>query len=420
MIRKTILCALLLSSALMLFGCGSKLDAGIDIMTNAVEEMSRLEPTPEPTMTLRPTLVPTPQPTPEPTSEPSPQPTAVPSATPLPAPTPQTDSFLTGSQRADYLRYAPYSDLANDEQRTGFVKTASRDISAHLTADQDVSAICESLIYKESANVGFLLQCADRSGLTDAGIMDVFPDCNMQYRYMVDVNGFAQCRLKECVPFGGTVTAQPGDIIFWLDGEGKAVNYGIISAVADTYIRTILTRPDGSHAAVDINWGNLGVICSENAVVVHLIYPKNEQFVYMFCVNEMRLTPAAACGVMANIYKESSFRNYIESDGSYGLCQWLGERRSTLVSWCNQNGLDYTTLYGQLRFMFYELSYEEYTPLVNILYSLGNTPDDAAKAAREWCYKFEQPANAGDVGYYRGISAKNDFYPIYSQYSNGT
>jgi len=414
-IKKSTICALLLVSMVLTSACGGKLGAGIDIMTNAVEEMSKLEPTPEPTLTPAPTPAPTAQLTPEPTIEP----TSVPTATPQPSPTPQTDSFLTGSQRADYLRFAPYSDLANDEQRTGFVKTAERDISAHLTVDQNVSALCESLIYGESANVGYLLQCADRSGLTDAGIMDVFPDCNMQYRYMVDVNGFAQCKLKECVPFGGTVMPQSGDIIFWLDGEGKAVNYGIISAAADTYIRTILTRPDGSHAAVDMNWGNLGVICSENAVVVHLIYPKNEQFVYLFCVNEMRLTPAAACGVMANIYKESSFRNYIEAGGSYGLCQWLGERRSTLVTWCNQNDLDYTTLYGQLCYMFYELSYEKYTPLVNILYSLGNTPEDAAKAAREWCYKFEQPANAGDIGYSRGLSAQNDFYPIYSQYSNG-
>ena len=413
--KKTLICALLLIAACIISGCGGKLGTGIDIMTKAVEEMSKLEPTPEPTMTPRPTPSPTPLPTPEPTPEPTP----VPTATPQPTPAPQTDSFLTGSQKADYLRYAPYSDLASDEQRTGFVKTAERDISAHLTADQDVSALCESLIYGERANVGFLLQCADRSGLTDAGIMDVFPDCNMQYRYMVDVNGFEQCRLKECAAFGGTMMPQAGDLIFWLDGEGKAVNYGIISAVADSFIRTILTRADGSRAAVDMNWSNLGVICSENAVVVHLLYPKNEQFVYLFCVNEMRLSPAAACGVMANIYKESSFRNYIDVGGSYGLCQWLGERRSTLISWCNQNDLDYTSLYGQLCFMFYELSYEQYTPLVNILYALGNTPDDAAKAAREWCYKFEQPANAGDVGYARGVSAKNDFYPIYSQYSSG-
>jgi len=416
-IKKSIICAMLLCSMVFTTGCGGKLSTGIDIMTNAVEEMSKLEPTPEPTMTPRPTPAPTQSP--QPTPEPAPQPTPEASPTPEPTPALQTDSFLTGSRQADYLRFPPFSDLANDEQRTGFVKTAQQGIAAHLTANQDVSAICESLIYGESANVGFLLQCADRSGLTDAGIMDVFPDCNMQYRYMVDVNGFSQCKLKECVPFGGTVMPQPGDLIFWLDAEGKAVNYGIISAASDTYIRTILTRPDGSRAAVDMNWGNLGVICSESAVVVHLIYPKNEQFVFMFCVNEMRLTPAAACGVMANIYKESSFRNYIDAGGSYGLCQWLGERRSTLVSWCNQNGLDYTTLYGQLCFMFYELSYEKYTPLVNILYSLGNTPDDAAKAAREWCYKFEQPANAGDIGYARGISAKNDFYPIYSQYSNG-
>ena len=253
--------------------------------------------------------------------------------------------------------------------------------------------------------------------VSGAGMLDVFPDCNMQYRYLVDVNRFAQCRLADCVPFGGGVRAQQGDFIFWLDAQGRAVNYGIISAAEDAYIRAVLCRSDGSSATVDINWANLGTRCTENAVVVHLVYPSNEQYVFLFCVNKMLLTPAAACGVMANIYKESSFRNYIDSGGSYGLCQWLGERRSNLMSWCRDNGLDYTTMYGQLSFMHHEImTNEKYYPLVERIYTLGNTADDAATAAREWCYKYEMPANVGDIGYQRGLSARNDFYPIYSQY----
>lgn len=401
--------------------CEADLSTGIDILLDALEEMSTLdetltpEITPEPLPTLEPLAEPTAEPTPEPTAEPAPEPT--PEPTPEPAPTPQGDSFLTGMERAAYLRLAPYSNLTTDELRGAFVNAALSGISAQLRVTEDISAICESIIYGESANVNFLLQCSDRAGLTDAGMFNVFPECNMQLRYLLDVNLFAHCKLGECVAFGGGVRPMEGDLIFWLDDAGKAVNYGIITAVNEGFYQVVLCRADGSCATVEMNGYNLSPRCLQNAVVVHLIYPSNEQFVYLFCVNKMMLSPAAACGVMANIYRESSFRNYVKSDSSYGLCQWMGERRSNLHKWCRNNGLDSSTMYGQLSFMQHELmSDEKYLPLVEIMYSLGNTEQDAHDAAREWCYKYEMPANIGDIGYQRGLSARNDFYPIYSQY----
>lgn len=397
--------------------CGGRLSTGIDIITEAVEEMSELQPTPTPAPTAVPVI--TAAPTPMPTPSPAPVPTATPEPvpTPSPSPTPQTDSFLTGMEQAAYLRFPPYSNLTTDELRTAFVKAALNGIDAQLKVTDDVAAICESIIYGENANVNFLLQCSDYAGLTDAGMLNVFPDCNMQFDYLLDVNLFANCRLGECVAFGGTVRPMEGDLIFWLDETGKAVNYGIITSVSDSFYQVVLCRADGSCATVEMNWANLGTKCVENAVVVHLVYPSNEQYVYLFCVNNMMLTPAAACGVMANIYRESSFRNYIKADSGYGLCQWMGERRSNLHSWCRANGLDSSTMYGQLSFMQYELmSDEKYRPLLEIMYSLGNTEQDAHDAAREWCYKYEMPANIGDIGYQRGLSARNDFYPIYSQY----
>ena len=415
---KRLICVLLaLTIASSMCSCGGKLSTGLDIITEAVEEMSELEPTPSPTFTPAPTPAPTP--TAAPTPEPTPIPTAtpVPTPAPSPAPTPQTDSFLTGLEQAAYLRIPPYSSLTTDELRGAFVKAALSGIDAQLKVNEDVSAICEGIIYGETANVNFLLQCSDYAGLTDAGMLNVFPDCNMQLRYLLDVNLFAHCRLGECKAFGGSVSPMEGDLIFWLDEEGRAVNYGIITAIEESFYRVVLCRADGSCATVEMSWANLGARCIENAVVVHLIYPSNEQFVYLFCVNKMLLTPAAACGVMANIYRESSFRNYVKSDSSYGLCQWMGERRSNLHKWCRNNGLDSSTMYGQLSFMQHELmSDEKYLPLVEIMYSLGNTEQDAHDAAREWCYKYEMPANIGDIGYQRGLSARNDFYPIYSQY----
>ena len=68
------------------------------------------------------------------------------------------------------------------------------------------------------------------------------------------------------------------------------------------------------------------------------------------------LNTAAACGVMANIDKESTFNPSVSSrDGSYGLCQWTGNRKSNLFSYCDQNGLDSSSVEGQIAFLMYEL-----------------------------------------------------------------
>lgn len=399
--------------------CEADFGTGIDILLDVLEEIGSLEnlPDPLPTPEPLPTLEPQPTPEPLPTVMPEPEPSPEPTAEPLPVPTPQTDSFLTGFEQAAYLRFPPYSNLTTDELRIAFVNAALSGIDAQLRVTDNISAICESIIYGESANVNFLLQCSDYAGLTDAGMLNVFPDCNMQLRYLLDVNFFAHCKLSECVAFGGSVRPMGGDLIFWLDDEGRAVNYGIITDVNDSFYQVVLCRADGSTATVEMNRANLSAKCVENAVAVHLEYPTNEQFVYLFCVNKMMLTPAAACGIMANIYRESSFRNYVKSDVSYGLCQWIGERRSNLHKWCSANGLDSSTMYGQLSFMQYELmSEEKFRPLLEIMYTLGNTEQDAHDAAREWCYKYEMPANVGDIGFQRGLSARNDFYPIYSQY----
>ena len=285
-VSKRILCVFLAVLMLSTSSCGGKLSAGLEIVGEAVEDMRELDEMPSPSPV--PTPMPTPIPTPIPTPSPSPEPTPVPTPTPAPTPTPQTDSFLTGMEKASYLKYPPYSTLTTDELRAAFVKASVSGIDSALKINENVAAICENVIYGERANVNFLLRCSDSAGLTDAGMLNVFPDCNMQYRYLTEVNEFAFCALSQCRPFGGTIQAQEGDLIFWLDESGKAINYGIISAVEDSFYRTVLCRADGSTATVEMNWANLGAKCIQIAVVVHLIYPTNEQYVFLFCVTPFR------------------------------------------------------------------------------------------------------------------------------------
>lgn len=411
-LKKRLIClAAALALTLGLTACGqSKLGTALDIVSDAASDMKALEPTPSPTPTPTATPVPDPSPAPTPTPEPT--------ATPVPVPTPRTDSYLEGSDMADYLKYAPVCDTPDDELRDKFIAAAQSGLSLSYGTGDDVSAILESVVFSETANVNFMLSCADASGLTDLGVFDVLPDCDMQYHYLTEVNCFGYCSLSECRPFGGSFLAEPGDLVFWLDEDGEVTNFAVVISASDSFFRLVVSRADGTKASFDVNWANLGKKCVEQGVLVHLIYPAAEQMVYYFCVNELGYSSAAACGILANIYKESSFRLTSRSDGSYGLCQWLGDRVSSLKSWCAKNSLDSATLTGQLMYMQHELGTTKYLELDFYLMDLGDSAEDAYSAAQQWCFKFEQPGDIANVARDRAESARDEFYSIYSQYQS--
>ena len=359
---------------------------------------------------LTPSPVPTPTPTP--TADPTPSPEATPDATL----SPEIDSISDVGQKAAYLRFSPISALSSDELRNDFVKIAQGNVIASYGIYDFSSELVDSVIFSGSANIGFLLNCVDISGLTDAGTFDVLPDCSMQYSYLTNVNAFQVSSLSELIPYGGTASAQSGDIIFWFDENGNTVNYAIVASASDTSLEIVLTAATGESGLFETCLYNVSSRFISSGKLVHLTYPCIEQTVYFFCVNDLGYSPAAACGVMANIYKESSFRSEIESSGSYGLCQWLGERKQELIKWCKTNALDYTTTEAQLKYLKYELTLEKYSELDTLMRSFSNTEQDAYDAAREWCYKYESPSNAGIIGRDRGLISRDDFYPIYSQY----
>lgn len=145
----------------------------------------------------------------------------------------------------------------------------------------------------------------------------------------------------------------------------------------------------------------------------------NEEKIYGFMIYEMELSPAAACGILANIKAESSFRPTVHNTsdpygGSYGICQWLGGRRNNLMSWCEENGYDYTSLEGQCRFMAYELE-KSYGKVNSYIRSVENTAQGAYDAGHYWCYYYEIPANRASVAVKRGNMAKDDFWPKYGE-----
>ncbi len=140
----------------------------------------------------------------------------------------------------------------------------------------------------------------------------------------------------------------------------------------------------------------------------------NKENVFFFLKNSMGMSTASACGVMANIEKESSFNPSATGDSgtSYGICQWHDSRWERLKKYCTDNGYDWKTLTGQLYYLKYE--FEKYYPnTLKMIKDVENTADGAYAAADAFCRYFETPANLEYNCEYRGNRAKNTYFKTY-------
>ena len=138
----------------------------------------------------------------------------------------------------------------------------------------------------------------------------------------------------------------------------------------------------------------------------------NERAIYAFLIGDMKLNRAAAMGVMANIYWESGYKAVIDGDGgtSYGLCQWHAGRKTRLINWCSENGLDYNSVEGQMKFLQYELP-NFYPSVDSYIRQVENTADGAYDAAYYFCFNFEAPANRTAQSTKRGNYARDTLFP---------
>lgn len=139
----------------------------------------------------------------------------------------------------------------------------------------------------------------------------------------------------------------------------------------------------------------------------------NKTYIFNFLTKELGMNNAAACGVMANIMAECSFNETaVGGGGSYGLCQWLGSRKTRLINWCKDNGFNYKTVEGQMHYLAYELP--KYYPKVDsYLRACPNTAQGAYDAGYYWCYNYEIPSDTKNRSITRGNLAKNTFWPEY-------
>ena len=159
-------------------------------------------------------------------------------------------------------------------------------------------------------------------------------------------------------------------------------------------------------------FSTLLVLATMAICMVPAFATSNKDRVYNALVNE-GLSSAAACGIMANIEKESSFNPSAgSSGGAYGLCQWTGSRKSNLYSYCSKNGYSSSSVEGQVKFLMYELR-NNYSSLLNTLKNVGNNSDGAYNAGYRFCYDFERPANKASKASQRGSLASSSYWPSY-------
>lgn len=96
----------------------------------------------------------------------------------------------------------------------------------------------------------------------------------------------------------------------------------------------------------------------------------NDIYIWNKLTTEYGFSNQAAAAIMGSMQQESSFNptasqlgggieaSIAQGEGTngYGLCQWTGSRTQELVNFCNANGMDPSSIDGQIAFMVDEMS----------------------------------------------------------------
>ena len=220
---------------------------------------------------------------------------------------------------------------------------------------------------------------------------------------------------------GMTNNFKAGDVLFinWTSKTGLAQHTAIaIEDQKGNTIKTVEGNISNSNKSGAINYvveatRNLNQIVGGYRPGKSM---SNEYQCFLYFTNTMGLNIAAACGILGNIYYESSFNTTTVGDKgtSYGLCQWHNGRYDNLKQYCSSQNMDYTQILPQLQYLQYELT-NSYSYVLNEMRAVSNTSDGAYNAAAIWCRKFEIPANIeNEIKNKRGPKAR-EYFNIYKK-----
>lgn len=166
-----------------------------------------------------------------------------------------------------------------------------------------------------------------------------------------------------------------------------------------------------------------------------------EQDIFDYLTKNLGYSVSATCGIMANVYCESSFysnnlqnsynkslgytdeeyttavdngtyTNFVNDKAGYGLCQWTYyTRKQELLNNAKARGVSISNLEMQLDFLHTEL--KRSTALMNIIKSAANSAAGAYEVAYHFCYSFERPAGYETVSITRGNLARDKYWAEY-------
>lgn len=138
--------------------------------------------------------------------------------------------------------------------------------------------------------------------------------------------------------------------------------------------------------------------------------------IYYYLTYSMGLSPAAACGILANVEAECSFdlATVGDSGTAFGICQWRHGRWDGCVAYCAELGLDPNTVQGQVEWLRRELE-KSYPKVLEHLRSVPNTAEGAASAADYFCRYYEIPSNLDAKAQARASRAQSYFWPQYGR-----
>ena len=134
-----------------------------------------------------------------------------------------------------------------------------------------------------------------------------------------------------------------------------------------------------------------------------------ERHCYEFFRDEMGLSEAAICGILANIKSESGFDYTVDIYYGYGLVGWCGGRREALRETMKEYD---SPLVGQLKHIQKELE-GSYSHVLEKLNNVSNDAAGAYEAGRVFCLEYEIPVDKYSKAVYRGNLASTDYWEKY-------
>lgn len=261
----------------------------------------------------------------------------------------------------------------------------------------------------------FISWCAEQAGYLESGLFRRTASSTEHYNYLTKTLGLPSYEVTESFLFGGYYTPVPGDIQLFRDNSGFC-HIGIIVEVTESGWYTV---EGNSSDRVKKNYYDSN--CSSTArrgCIVNVAYPaeagENAQLIYRFLTRVMGLPSSSACGALGNLEVLSTLDPSLDQ-GGYGIGQWRGIRRDTLINNVQLWGKGSlganagTTLEGQLWYLKWELE-ENYASLLTALRSLPDTLDGAKSASALLLQRWESGGDTGQVALEKRRQAAAIYY----------